>query len=222
MTESIAPEVARLLADPTRARILRHVLEAAGPVTVAELTELCGCNHNAVRQHLGKLKDGGLIVVETETRDRPGRPRLHYRPGPEAAGLGPGPSPAESLSLLLLDMMRTGRDARETGRLAGRDLAETARERGTQGGLALLESVARHEGFRPVRRQHAGQVDLVMLRCPFSVAATADPEIVCAIHLGLTEGAAAESGISVRSLVANDPKRAGCRIEVVTDADAPA
>lgn len=217
MAEPFAPEVAKLLADPTRARILRHVLESAGPVTVAELTELCGCNHNAVRQHLGKLKDGGLVVEEVETRDRPGRPRLQYRRGPEAAGLGPGPSPAERLSLLLLDMLRTGHDARETGRLAGQAEAEAARERGDPGGLALLEAVARHEGFRPVRRDHDGHVDLVLQRCPFAVAATVDPQTVCTLHLGLAEGVAAESGVSVHDLVVRDPHHAGCRLEVIPD-----
>ncbi|MCZ7534605.1 MAG: helix-turn-helix domain-containing protein [Acidimicrobiia bacterium] len=221
MSEPIEPGVARLLADPTRARILAHVLEAPGPVTVAELTDLCGCTHNAVRQHLRKLKDGGLVDEEVEARDRPGRPRLQYRPGPEAAGMGPGPSPSERLSILLLDMLRTGRDAREAGRIAGREEAEAARMRGGSGGLELLEAVARHEGFNPVRRDHAGHVDLVLQRCPFSAAATVDPQTVCTLHLGLAEGVAAESGISIRDLVANDPQGAGCHLEVVEGAGSP-
>ena len=119
-------------------------------------------------------------------------------------------------------MLRTGRDARETGRIAGREEAEAARLRGESGGLDLLEAVACHEGFSPVRREHEGHVDLVLRRCPFEVAASVDPETVCTLHLGLAEGVAAESGISVRELVVHDPRRAGCSIEVVDDAESPA
>lgn len=217
MSDPFGPGVAKLLADPTRARILRHILDAVGPVTVAELTDLCGCNHNAVRQHLRKLKDGGLVAEEVEARDRPGRPRLQYRPGPEAAGFGPGPNPSERLAILLLDMLRTGRDARETGRIAGREEAEAARRRGDAVGLDLLEAVARHEGFNPLRREHDGHVDLVLRRCPFSAAATVDPQTVCTLHLGLAEGVAAESGMSVHDLVVQDPLSAGCLLEVLPD-----
>jgi DNA-binding transcriptional ArsR family regulator len=40
---------ARALGDPTRYRIFRYIADARRPVGVAELTDLLGLNHNAVR-----------------------------------------------------------------------------------------------------------------------------------------------------------------------------
>ncbi len=81
--------------------------------------------------------------------------------------------------------------------------------------------MARHEGFNPVRRDHAGHVDLLLQRCPFSAAASVDPQTVCTLHLGLAEGVAAESGVSIRDLVAHDPSGAGCLLEIVADEGDP-
>jgi DNA-binding transcriptional ArsR family regulator len=57
-------EQARALGDPTRYAIFRYVADApaASPAGIAELTEHLGLNHNAIRQHLAKLCDAGLVV----------------------------------------------------------------------------------------------------------------------------------------------------------------
>lgn len=215
MADPMTPETARLLADPTRARLFRYVLDAPEPVTIAELTAEVGLNHNAVRQHLAKLREGGLVVEDVERRGRPGRPRLRYRPGPEAAGLGDGPTPAERLALLLLEMLRSGRAAREVGRDAGR--REVVRTRGG-GGLEILEEFAMREGFRPERHEIEGIVELVLGRCPFERAARDDPSTVCQLHRGLAEGLAqAAGGVRVTDLVVHDPREAGCRLRIESD-----
>src|SRR5436305_2032857 len=77
---------ARALGDPTRFRIFRLVAEAVAPVRVASLTEQIGINHSAVRQHLAKLCDAGLLVEEFAVGAGPGRPPLVYRLSPDAAG----------------------------------------------------------------------------------------------------------------------------------------
>ncbi len=66
----------RALGDPTRNAIFVHLRDAPEPVTVAELTDRFGLNHNAIRQHLAKLRAAGLA---TEHRDPPsgrGRPPI--------------------------------------------------------------------------------------------------------------------------------------------------
>ena len=70
---------ARALGDPTRYRIFRFVAEAAGPVTVAEITAHAEVHHNGVRQHLAQLCDAGLLIEELTARGGPGRPALQYR-----------------------------------------------------------------------------------------------------------------------------------------------
>src|ERR1700704_833726 len=111
---------ARALGDPTRHQIFIYVVDAARPVDVAELTEVFRLHHNAVRQHLAKLREARLVVEEVEARDRPGRPRLLYRPHPQAAGGWGTPSPYERLALLLAQTIHGSVTAREVGREAGR------------------------------------------------------------------------------------------------------
>ena len=63
-----AAEVLRLLADPTRLRLLAGLCETARDVT--ELTELTGVSRPAVSQHLGKLRLGGLVESRADGRRR--------------------------------------------------------------------------------------------------------------------------------------------------------
>ena len=73
------------------------------------------------------------------------------------------------------------------------------------------------EGFHPETQQRGGRVDVVLQNCPFEATALDDPDTVCALHLGiakgLTEGA---DGLTVQKLVAKDPRRAGCRLQLRT------
>ena len=56
---------ARALGDPTRHRIFRYIADSDRPADVTEMTAHFGLNHNAIRQHLAKLVDAGLVVEST-------------------------------------------------------------------------------------------------------------------------------------------------------------
>ena len=74
---------ARALGDPTRHRIFRYIADSDRPADVTEMTAHFGLNHNAIRQHLAKLVDAGL-VVEIHRRDQgswPTAARVLRRPG---------------------------------------------------------------------------------------------------------------------------------------------
>ena len=58
----------RLLADPTRLRLLAALTAADHDVT--QLTELTGVPRPAVSQHLGKLRLGGLVEARPDGRRR--------------------------------------------------------------------------------------------------------------------------------------------------------
>ena len=77
---------ARALGDPTRHGIFRYLVDAGGPIDVAELTEHFGFNHNAIRQHLAKLMDAGLVLEAVGAPTGRGRPRLQYTIDPSAEG----------------------------------------------------------------------------------------------------------------------------------------
>jgi len=133
------PEVlqaqARALGDPTRHRIFRFVVEARRPVGVAELTELVGLNHNAVRQHLATLCEAGLLEREQAPSVGRGRPRLQYRPRPDADGRWGTVGPYERLSLLLAEMVTSGDRAEEVGR---RSVVEEGTSRRDAGPVSVV------------------------------------------------------------------------------------
>ena len=212
---------ARALGDPTRYRIFRYIADAHPPVGVAELTDLLGLNHNAVRQHLAVLKDAALVGEEHEHRNRPGRPRLLYRVNPDICGSWGTEGPYELLATLLSEVVRTQTSPREVGHRAGRRRARQFTKEDT---IAVLEEDLHAGGFHPDSIPLARGCDFVLGRCPFVEVAVTDPATVCQLHLGLAEGVTAELGEgAVVDLVAQDPRQAGCRLEVrIPDGARPA
>ena len=210
--EDVQPQ-ARALADPTRFRVFRYLLEADRPVDVAELTDYVRLNHNAVRQHLAVLVASELVTEDREIRTRPGRPRLLYRVAPESAGTWGMPGPYEHLATLLSEALRPGAQTEEVGRRAGRRRAAAlARATGSNPVETIRDELAQ-AGFRPTVSEQPGGWELVLGRCPFEHAAAANPADVCAIHLGLARGLAEGlGGIRVERLVPRNPHRAGCRL----------
>jgi predicted ArsR family transcriptional regulator len=204
----------RALCDATRLAVFGYVRDADRPVGVAELTDHFALNHNAIRQHLAKLRDAGLVREEHEPPSGPGRPRLRYRPTPGAAERWGGASPYETLSMMLIELLRGAATPRDVGRRAGRRLA--AAHDPDAGTIEILDAVARRLGFEPRVTPTPAGVDVVLDRCPFLGPATAAPEIVCDLHRGLAEGIAEQVGgeMTVTDLVRRPPRRAGCRIQV--------
>lgn len=203
---------ARALGDPTRHRIFRYLADAEAPVSIAELTEHMSLNHNAVRQHLAKLVDAGLVVEATAPAAGPGRPRLVYRIDPAAESRWGVTGPYERLSLLLAEIIRTGDTALEVGRRAGR--RHLTHAPGADVIDVIAEAMAR-EGFHPEVHRRGGAADIILRNCPFQSTAVADPDTVCSLHLGMAEGlAAGTEGVVIDELVRHDPRRAGCRLHL--------
>ena len=201
---------ARALGDPTRHAIFRHIAEADGPVGIAELTARRGLNHNAVRQHVAKLVDAGLVVETTARRAGPGRPRLVYAVDPAAESRWGVSGPYERLSLLLAEIIRSGDAPLEVGRRAAhRHPVSTA---SAEAAVADVVAAMAREGFDPEIRQGDGGVEVVLRRCPFASTALVDPGTVCALHLGLAEGLVQGGPIAVGELIARDPRSAHCRL----------
>lgn len=208
----------RALGDPTRYAVFAYLRAAPRPVGVSELTAHFGFNHNAIRQHLAKLRDAGLVIEEQGPPSGPGRPPLHYRPTPGAIERWGGTGPHEALSMMLLELLRGEGTPRQVGRRAGQRLAA---EHGSDAdAIEILEAVARRLGFEPRTEPAEDGADVVLERCPFVGAAADSPDIVCALHLGIAEGIAAEAAddAAITHLVVHPPEVAGCRIEVALPA----
>jgi predicted ArsR family transcriptional regulator len=213
---------ARVLGEPTRHAIFRYLAEHGPGVDIATLTEHIGLHHNAVRQHLARLVEAGLVLESVAPPTGRGRPRLVYEVQQAAAGRWDVVGPYERLAVLQAEMARTGDAAVEVGRRAGRDEARRALSTGrptgrTTGGppdpVNALRDHFERSGFAPMLRRRGAQVDLVLTSCPFAAAARVDPGSVCALHLGIAEGFAAALGaIGVLGLDVADPSRGRCRL----------
>ena len=204
---------ARALGDPTRYDIFRFVADARRPVRVATLAEFLGFNHNAVRQHLNKLTQAGLLSEQTASQTGTGRPPLEYTVAPTAMGSWGAPGPYELLALMLLEIADGGHTPLEAGVAAGRTLAASVEGADP---LDTLEGEMARRGFEPRRETIGAVTELVLERCPFLAAASVHPHVVCAIHRGLATGILDGMGAEqqVRDLIVHPPAQAGCRLQL--------
>jgi predicted ArsR family transcriptional regulator len=212
---------ARALGDPTRHKIFEYISDSGDAVGVAELTELLGLHHNAIRQHLAKLVDADLVVEVAPVVAGRGRPRLQYMVAPSAESRWGAIGPYERLAVLLTEVVRSGESPVDVGRRVG------LRQR--LGGavddadpVASLVEEMESQGFAPAVREHGRAVDVTLQVCPFESAVLADPDTICQLHLGLAQGLAeAIGGVEVLELVPKDPRRAHCRLRCELTAAAP-
>jgi predicted ArsR family transcriptional regulator len=202
---------ARALGDPTRHEVFRYIADAQRPVDVAELTEHLGLHHNAIRQHLAKLAEAGLVSEATAPRVGRGRPRLVYTVDPSAESRWGVTGPYERLTLMLSEIIRTGDAPVEVGRRAGRRAHPGAPQ--AENPVAGLVDAMDRQGFEPTAKRRGNQIDIVLGACPFETTALADPDTVCGLHLGIALGMAESfEGVVIDELVPRDPRRGSCRL----------
>ena len=197
--------VARALSDRSRSRIFWHVMASETPVGVAELTELLGFNHNAIRQHVAQLVEAGMLVESTEPRDRPGRPRLVYTARDDAMrSIGDESKSYRRVAKLLLEVAKSGDDPYEVGkRAAAQDDGVVPTD---VDGLAALMHHLAVEGFEAVRTG-----DRIALQvCPFADLAVEGPSVICELHRGLIDGYLDAPA----KLIARNPHVTSCEIRI--------
>ena len=138
----IAPAAA-LIADPTRAAILRSLLPDR-PLAAGELARMAGVSAATASFHLAKLLEGGLIAVA-----RQGRHRYYRLAGPEVAAA------IEALGLISPALpVRTLRQSREAAALAE---ARTCYDHlAGRAGVGLLDGMLRR-GL--IKEQSSGRTD---------------------------------------------------------------
>jgi DNA-binding transcriptional ArsR family regulator len=145
----IAPAAA-LMADPTRAAILRALLPDR-PLAAGELARLAGVSAATASFHLAKLLEGGLIAVA-----RQGRHRYYRLAGHEVAAA------IEALGLISPGLpVRTLRQSREVAALAQ---ARTCYDHlAGRAGVELLDGMLRH---RLLQEQSSDRTDQGDTSCP--------------------------------------------------------
>ncbi len=191
------------LADPPatpsgrsrRTEVLALLRRADQPLSAAEISEMLGLHVNTARFHLDGLVDDGLVERTTELRATPGRPRILY------ASDGPtiGPRSYELLAEMLTGFVASLPDAGPgtvaLGKSWGRHLIERSApsERvDADESVARLTRMLDAVGFDPEPHASDHEVEVHLQRCPFREVAEKHTEVVCALHLGLMQGALEE------------------------------
>ncbi|HET8600223.1 MAG TPA: helix-turn-helix domain-containing protein [Segeticoccus sp.] len=188
----------------SRARALEVLQDAGQPLGVQEVAELMDLHPNTARVHLDALVGAGLATRDREERDTPGRPRTVYAAAPGEAPLGQRNYRLLSeilTSLLAASLPQPGRASLEAGRAWGRYLSQRPvpfQQVDTEETVDQLLGVLSEIGFDPERDdqpddQHDDTGQRIRLRhCPFREVAKEHRDVVCAIHLGLMQGALSE------------------------------
>jgi predicted ArsR family transcriptional regulator len=214
-----ALSVYKALGDDTRFAIYQELSLSPSPLSAAEIAEELGLHPNTIRPHLERMREAGVVEVETLRRGTVGRPQLRYSLAPGAPGPGLDP-PAHTLLAGLLAALADqlgaeGDDATGLGRRWGAEAV--GRRQPSRGCLTALTAELDRLGFNPALtpagtadESTGGRVRVDFLHCPFRELAEAYPDLVCNLHRGIVEGfldAAGEPGMveAFNTLADRDP-----------------
>jgi predicted ArsR family transcriptional regulator len=192
-----APRLAVLkaLGDNTRYAIYLELARSPRPLATAEIAETLDLHPNTVRPHLERMREVGLLDVETDARGTVGRPQHRYSVAADAPTLGLEPATFPVLARMLVRLAATAGlgtgEAVEAGREQGGLDAQDARvPRNGDRHVCLRALVARLDalGFDPAVADDDGQATVAFTHCPFRELAERHPDVVCGLHRGLVEG----------------------------------
>ncbi len=196
----------RALSDPSRARILDALRASSQPLDAIGLATEIGLHANTVRSHLRVLAKAGLVSAHPEVRHTRGRPRLVYAAVEEPPG-APGQNGYRLLAeILASELASSGEDsverAQQAGEAWGRYLVSRRPPHSPSSASEDIDAVLRlleDAGFDPALEPEDVGHTVLMQRCPFGEVGDHYRKVVCAVHLGLMQGALAELGAHVRA-----------------------
>lgn len=179
-----------------RAALLRTMRAQSEPTSLAALSRSSGLHPNTLREHLDALLAAKLVERRAAKPQGRGRPAwlysaLEIEAHSEYARL------AAALAGALADASADPvADAGKAGATWGASIIQSRGiERVTSQAAARREviDVLDDLGFDPHTSGRETRVRLT--RCPLLEAANKNPEIVCAVHEGLVQGALTEMGV---------------------------
>lgn len=180
------------LHSASRERLLQMLEAQHAPVSLAAMARATGLHENTVRGHLDALHRDGFASRSPGPAVGRGRPAWLWRAVRQHASTPYAPL----ASVLAATVMRVSDDpvaeAREAGRAWGRELAaaraaDEDSESGETAARAVVVELMREQGFAPDAQGDGTTV--LLRRCPLLEAAARHPEVVCAVHLGMADGA---------------------------------
>jgi predicted ArsR family transcriptional regulator len=203
-------DVQALLASETgarlgasRARVLDLLRAATGALSVREIASQAGLHPNTARFHLEALVQAGLASKERQQRESLGRPSMAYSASGEdgPAGQRRYRLLAEMLTGMIAAVMpQPGEAATAAGREWGRYLTgqlQPYERLDAREALERLRATMERIGFAPELTAQGSRYRLLLRQCPFREVAERHQDVVCALHLGLMQGALAQMRTTV-------------------------
>lgn len=179
-----------------REQVLAMLRAAPSPLSITAIADRLGVHANTVRFHLDGLVEAGRVEQLSGDIAGPGRPANRYRARREMDRNGPsnyGLLARIMTSRLAATERNPAATATDLGRTWGPALIGEEPATGTTRTAALtrLTNLLDDLGFEP-ERDNASRAKQVRLRhCPFLDLVDDHADIVCALHLGLMQGALA-------------------------------
>lgn len=170
----------------TRAEVLATLRRHQRAMTLAEIADQLDVHLNTIRFHIGHLVERGQVEqVATPSQGR-GRPAMRVK---AVVGMDPeGPRHYRMLAEVLTMGLSTGphpsREARRAGQSWGNRLV--AAQNPSSAPMDVLTGLLGDLGFAP---EVLNTSEIGLRHCPFLELASSAREVVCAVHLGIMQGA---------------------------------
>ena len=193
------PKRARLSA--ARLQVLETLAEQPEPCTVSAIAAILHQHTNTTREHLDGLVRLDFAVRERGVADGPGRPPWRYQCVEEYETSSSAAEYAGLASALADQIARTSSDPHGDALAAGQSWGKTLIARDDAPPAAAIEPARKTvvellERLEFSPEPSADGTTVRLRRCPLLEAAYRNPDIVCAVHLGLVQGALSELGMS--------------------------
>lgn len=207
------------LAQPTRARLFRLLVELRRPVGTEDLARRLDLHPNGVRSHLERLHNAGLVTRERVRQPR-GRPRDVWLASPDAKPGAEAPTGYALLGRWLARAFKPGMTSLASVEATGREIGRELATGGTCTAEAKMHATLTCLGFQPRREARRPGVLTYRLRnCPYRAAVRENAELICTLHRGITHGLldGLDPTSTLSAFVPRDPYRAGCLVELGGD-----
>jgi predicted ArsR family transcriptional regulator len=211
------PAESEVLTQPTRARLFSRLQELKRPAATGELAASLGMHVNGVRGHLKRMAEAGLVERRRTAYGR-GRPRDEWAIASAAAPGGEPPSAYLDLARWLARATPAGPGRLRAVEKAGREIGRELAPKDVDGSAESFEQVFVALGFQPEMATDGeeGRTCCRLCNCPYRDSVRENPEVVCALHRGLTAGVldVLAPGARLVTFEPHDPDLAGCLVEV--------
>ena len=200
--EAVAPM------SKARAAVLARLRQLDGTLSVEQLTAQTGQHANTVREHLEALVGDGHATKTAAPREGRGRPAWLYEAADAPAGpVGYTALAAALASHIAVNSANPEAEGEAAGRAWARALPSTGPVNPAHGGAGAAGKAARGRVLAALGQAGFGVqgnrdiTELTLTTCPIVEAARDNPEVVCAVHLGLVKELLAGSGLPERDVV---------------------